>query len=198
MLPELGRHEQAMAAALEATDLYRPLAATALKLLRRIWRRLSTIWPTPCRSWARDEALAAAREATDLYRELAAARPEAFRPIWPCRSTISPPGCPSSGVARRRARRRKRRPISIAFSPRCAPEAFTPNLAVSLNTLSYVLWGLGRRAEALVAAVEAQALSRRSVSGKMIRGSRELWRASGIFSTNSDAGTELSHCDGRK
>ena len=52
------------------------------------------------------------------------------------------------------------------------PEAFTPNLAVSLNTLSYVLWGLGRRAEALVAAVEAQALSRRSVSGKMTRGSK--------------------------
>ena len=64
----------------------------------------------------REEALAAAEEAADLYRALAAAR----------------------------------------------PEAFTPYLATSLNTLANRLSELGRREEALAAAQEAAAL----VAGK--------------------------------
>ena len=43
---------------------------------------------------------------------------------------------------------------------RARPEAFTPNLALSLNTLANVLSELGRRQEALTAAQEAADLYR--------------------------------------
>ena len=63
----------------------------------------------------REDALAAAQEAASLYRALAAAR----------------------------------------------PDAFTPNLAMSLNNLAVMQSGLGRREDALAAAQEALALTER-------------------------------------
>ena len=181
-----------MAAALEATDLYRPLAATRPEAfaphlaasLNNLANALSELGAATRRSPRR------VRRPTSIAN---------WRPRGPKVQAGSGHVAQQSRRQDVRARASRggargggRGGRSLSRSRRGAPEAFTPNLAVSLNTLSYVLWGLGRRAEALVAAVEAQALSRRSVSGKMTRGSRKSWRASGIFSTNSEAGTELS------
>jgi Tetratricopeptide repeat len=80
-LSDLGRREDAFAAAQEATDTYRRLAAArpdaflpdlALSL-NNLGGRLSELG-------RREDALAAAQEATDIYRRLAAARPDAFLP----------------------------------------------------------------------------------------------------------------------
>ena len=77
----LGRHEDALAAAGEAADLYRRLAAarpdTFLPNLATSLSNLGKYFGDLGRS---EEALAAAQEATDIYRRLAAARPDAFLP----------------------------------------------------------------------------------------------------------------------
>ena len=103
----------------------------------------------------REEALAAAQEAAIFIAIWRGRVPRRSRPIWQARSTISPICCPLSAVARRRWRRRKRRLNIRRDLARARPEAFTPNLAGSLNNLANRLSDLGRREEALAAAQEA-------------------------------------------
>ncbi len=78
---DLGRREEALAAAQEAVDIRRRLAAARpdaflpdlASSLNNLGNRLSELG-------RREQALANAQEATDTYRRLAAARPDAFLP----------------------------------------------------------------------------------------------------------------------
>ena len=80
-LSELGRREEALAAAQEAADLYRDLArARPEAFTPDLAGSLNNLAACLSELGRREEALAAAQEAADLYRDLARARPEAFTP----------------------------------------------------------------------------------------------------------------------
>ena len=181
-LSELGRREEALAAAKEAAALYRDLARARPEAFTPNLAPRSTTSPTCSRSSA-----SARRRSPPPRRPSRSAatwrahgrRPS--RPIWPGRSTTSPTGSRSSASARRRRRRQGgRRALSrpgartarglhalsrrLAQQPRRhalrarparggarrrqggrralsrpgarAPEALTPDLAVSLNNLA--------------------------------------------------------------
>ena len=160
-LSDLGRREDALAAAQEAVDIRRRLAADRPDAflpdlagsLNNLGARLSDLG-------RREEALAAAQEAVDIRRRLAASRPDAFLPDLASSLKRSRPS--GTGDLGRRedalATRRKRPPTSIAAS---RPDAFRPDLAGSLNNLGAFLSGLGRREDALAAAQEATDIYRR-------------------------------------
>ena len=89
-LSDLGRREDALAAAHEATDLYRRLAAERPDAFRPdLAMSLNNLGNGLSDLGRREDALAAAHEAVDIRRRLAAERPDAFRPDLACRSTIS-------------------------------------------------------------------------------------------------------------
>ena len=80
-LSDLGRREAALAAAEEAAQLYRELAAARPDAFRpNLAVSLNNLASRLSDLGRREAALAAAEEAAQLYRELAAARPDAFRP----------------------------------------------------------------------------------------------------------------------
>jgi tetratricopeptide (TPR) repeat protein len=80
-LSDLGRREEALAAAVESADLYRALAAQRPDAFRPdLAMSLNTLANRLSALGRREEALAAAGEAVDAYRALAAQRPDAFRP----------------------------------------------------------------------------------------------------------------------
>ncbi len=78
-LSSLGRREEALAAAEEAADLYRALAAARPEAFTPyLAGSLSNLAAMLSELGRREEALAAAQEAVQIRRALAAARPEAF------------------------------------------------------------------------------------------------------------------------
>ncbi len=110
MLSELGRREDALAAAEEATGIYRRLAAERPDaFLPDLAMSLNNLGGRLSELGRREDALAAAEEAVEIRRRLAAER----------------------------------------------PDAFLPDLAGSLNNLGNRLSELGRREDALAAAEEA-------------------------------------------
>ncbi len=154
-LGDLGRREEALAAAQEAVKLYRTLAAARpdaftpylAMSLNNLANQLSAL------GW-REEALAAAQEGADFYRALAAARPDAFTPnlagsLNNLAGVLSDLGRREEALAAAQEAVELRRALAAAH-----PDAFTPDLAMSLNNLASVLSGLGRREEALAAAQE--------------------------------------------
>jgi tetratricopeptide (TPR) repeat protein len=87
-LRDLGRSEEALAAAEEAVGLYRTLAANRPDAFTPdLARSLCNLGNMLGALGRREEALARAEEAVGLYRALAA---KPFTPIWPCRSATSP------------------------------------------------------------------------------------------------------------
>jgi tetratricopeptide (TPR) repeat protein len=81
MLSELGEREAALAAAREAVELYRALAAQRPDAFRPdLAMSLNNLAAMLSELGEREAALAAAREAVELRRALAAQRPDAFRP----------------------------------------------------------------------------------------------------------------------
>jgi hypothetical protein len=96
----LWRGDEAVAAAQEARDIYRRLAAARpdaflpdlAMSLNILGNRLGDVdsrewWAADIRLGRQEAALAAAQEATDIYRHLAAARPDPSCPTSPIRST---------------------------------------------------------------------------------------------------------------
>ncbi len=80
-MSELGRREDALAAAEEATGIYRRLAAERPDaFLPDLAMSLNNLGGCLSELGRREDALAAAEEATGIYRRLAAERPDAFLP----------------------------------------------------------------------------------------------------------------------
>ena len=127
-LSELGRREDALAAAHEATDIYRRLAAARPDAflpnlacsLNNLGNRLSELG-------RREDALAATHEATDIYRRLAAARPDAFLPnLAMSLNNLGTRIRANSAGARTPSPPRRRRSISAAASPPRGPTPSSP------------------------------------------------------------------------
>ena len=155
-LSALGRREDALAAAQEATDLYRRLAAERPDAFRPdLAASLNNLGNMLSDLGRREDALAAAQEATDLYRRLAAERPDAFRPdlamsLNNLGNRLSDLGRREDALAAAQEAVDIRRRLAAE-----RPDAFRPDLAGSLNNLGNRLSDLGRREDALAAAQEA-------------------------------------------
>ncbi|MEO0361629.1 MAG: tetratricopeptide repeat protein, partial [Pseudomonadota bacterium] len=151
-----GRREEALAAAEEAVETYRPLAAArpdafapALAIsLSSLGIRLSALG-------RREEALAAEEEAVAIRRPLATARPDAFAPELA--ASLSNLGIRLSELGRREEALAAAEEAVETYRPLAAarPDAFAPELARSVSNLGFRLSDLGRREEALAATKEA-------------------------------------------
>ena len=153
-LSDLGRREDALAAAQEAVDLRRQLAAdrpdaflpdlaTSLNnlgnLLSDLGPRARTPSPPP---------------GGRRHPPRARRRPPRRLPPRPRRS-LNNLGTAQRPRAARGRPRRLRRPSTSAALAAARPDAFLPDLAMSLNNLGNRLSDLGRREDALAAANEA-------------------------------------------
>ena len=136
MLSELGRREEALAAAQEAADLYRGLAAERPDAFTPdLAMSLNNLANWLSELGRREEALAAAQEAADLYRGLAAARPDAFTPDL-AMSLNNLAKCFGPRATRGGAGGGARGGRSLSRAHVGAAEAFTRNAAISLSTLA--------------------------------------------------------------
>jgi len=155
-LSSLGRREEALAAAQDAVDFFRALAAARpdaftpdlAMALNNSAKMLSDLGQ-------REEALAAAQEAVDMRRAFAAARPDAFAPdlatsLNTLANMLSELGRREEALAAAQEAADMRRALTAA-----CPDVFAPVLATSLSNLTNMLSDLGRREEALLAAQEA-------------------------------------------
>ncbi|WP_114913236.1 tetratricopeptide repeat protein [Acidibrevibacterium fodinaquatile] len=160
-LSDLGRREDALAAAEEAVTLSRTLAAAQPDAFTPdLATSLNTLANCLSALGQREDALAAAEEAVTLRRALAAARPDAFTPdlamsLNNLAAFLSALGRREDALAAAEAAVTLRRDLAAA-----RPDVFTPDLAMSLNNLAAFLSALGRREDALAAAEEAVTLRR--------------------------------------
>ncbi|AWB07516.1 hypothetical protein A6A40_21065 (plasmid) [Azospirillum humicireducens] len=160
-LGELGRREDALAAATEAADLYRQLAKQRPDAFTpNLAMSLNNLAAFLSELGRREDALAAATEAADLFRQLAKQRPDAFTPnlaasLNNLAGRLSELGCREDALAAATEAVTLRRQLA-----KQRPDAFTPDLAMSLNNLANFLSELGRREDALAAATEAADLYR--------------------------------------
>ncbi len=155
-LGALGRREEALAAAGEAVNIRRELAAARPDAFRpNLAASLNNLANMLSDLGRREEALAAAGEASNVYRELAAARPDAFRPDLA--ASLNNLANRLSDLGRREEALSAAGEASNVYRELAAarPDAFRPDLAASLNNLANRLSDLGRREEALSAAGEA-------------------------------------------
>lgn len=166
-LSHLGKREEALAAAQEAVELYRRLAAArpdaftpglAASLLN-LGNQMGDLG-------RREEALAVAQEAAKLYRRLDAVRPEAFTPdlalsLNNLANRLSDVGRREQALAAAQEAVEIRRRLVAA-----QPDAFASDLAMSLNNLAGNLRDHGRCEEALSAAQEAIELVRRLAAAR--------------------------------
>jgi tetratricopeptide (TPR) repeat protein len=160
-LSDLGRREEALAAAEEATTLYRELAAQRRDAFQPdLAGSLNSLAKMLSDLGRREPALATAEEAAALYRELAAQRPDAFRPDLA--ASLNSLANTLSALGRREPALAMAEEAAALYRELAAerPEAFRPDLARSLNSLANRLSDLGRREEALAAAEEATTLYR--------------------------------------
>ncbi len=155
-LSDLGRREEALAAADEAVSVYRRLAADRPDaFLPYLAASLNNLGNMLSDLGRREEALAAAVEAVSIRRRLAADRPDAFLP------DLAGSLNNLSAMLRDLGRRKEALAAAdeaVSIRRRLAadrPDAFRPDLAMSLNNLSASLSDLGRQEEALAAADEA-------------------------------------------
>jgi len=160
-LGELGRREEALAAARQAVDLRRELAARRPDAFNpNLAASLNNLAKFLSELGRREEALDAARQAVDLRRELAARRPDAFNPDLAM--SLNNLAKFLSELGRREEALDAARQAVDLYRELAAhrPDAFNPNLAASLNNLAKFLSELGRREEALDAARQAVDLYR--------------------------------------
>jgi tetratricopeptide (TPR) repeat protein len=160
-LSDLGEREAALAAAREAADLYRALAAQRPDAFRPdLAMSLNNLATMLSELGEREAALAAAREAADLYRALAAQRPDAFRPDLAM--SLDNLATMLSELGEREAALAAAREAADLYRELAAqrPDAFRPYLAGSLDNLATMLSELGEREAALAAAREAAELYR--------------------------------------
>ena len=160
-MADLGRPEVGLAAAEEATGIYRELAAARPDAHRPDLAVLLTTLAARLGGLGRaEEALAAAEEATGIYRELARAHPDAYRPglarsLANLAAGLSDVGRAEEALAAIEESVTIRRELAQAH-----PDAYRSGLAWSLAALSGRLSRLGRREEGLAAAEEATGIYR--------------------------------------
>ncbi len=160
-LRDLGEREAALAAAREAVELRRTLAAQRPDAFRPdLAASLNTLAAMLRELGEREAALAAAREAAELHRALAAQRPDAFRPDLAM--SLNNLAAMLRELGEREAALAAAREAAELYRALAAqrPDAFRPYLAGSLNNLAPMLSELGEREAALAAAREAVDLRR--------------------------------------
>jgi hypothetical protein len=160
-LGEVGRREEALAAAQEAIAIYRQLAeASPAAHLPDLAGSLNNLGVSLTDVGRREEALAAAQEAIAIYRQLAEASPAAHLPDLA--GSLSNLGNRLGEVGRREeALAAAQEAIAIYRQlAEASPAAYLPDLATSLSNLGNRLGEVGRREEALAAAQEAVAIRR--------------------------------------
>ena len=155
---ELGDREVALAAAREAAELYRALAAQRPDAFRPdLAMSLNNLANMLSDLGEHEAALAAAREAVELYRALAAQRSDAFRPdlatsLNNLALSLSDLGEREAALAAAREAVDIRRALAAQ-----RPDAFRHDLARSLSVLAGCLEAAGQIEAALAADVEAMA-----------------------------------------
>jgi tetratricopeptide (TPR) repeat protein len=161
-LSDLGRRDEALAAAVKALGLYSALAEAHPDIYTPdLALSLNTLAISLSQLGRRDEALPAAEEAVHLNLALAEAGPGAFTQHYLARSLSSLSTCLSNlgrleqALFPAQEAVRLHRTLTDAF-----PRAFTPDLAKSLNNLALVLGPLNKGNDALAAAEEAVRLYR--------------------------------------
>ena len=144
-LSDLGRREEALAAAQEAVDIHRRLAHARpddfLPDLASSVNNLGICFPTSGAA----EALAASEDVIDIHRRLAQTRPDAFLRVLALSLTNLGLHLRSVGL-RENALAASLEAVDIR---RCLaqarPGAFLPDLATSLNNIGGMLASLGQR-----------------------------------------------------
>ena len=161
-LSEVGRREEALAAAEEAVAIRRRLAEQNPQAYEPyLAMSLNNLARSLAEMGRREEALSAAEEAVAIRRRLAKQNPQAYEPDLALSLTALAAVLSYMG----------RREEALAAAEKAAglyrrlaeqnPQAYEPDLALSLNNLAAMLSDLGRRKEALAAAEEAAGLYRR-------------------------------------
>jgi tetratricopeptide (TPR) repeat protein len=161
-LGKVGKREEAVAAAREATDINRQLAAERPdSFLPELARSLNNLGNHLSDLGRREEALAAAREATDVNRRLVAERPAAF--LLDLAISLQHLVAHLSDLGQREEALGAAREEFDIYRRLAAerPDTFLPYLALSLSSLGVRLNGLGPREEVLAAAREAIDIERR-------------------------------------
>jgi tetratricopeptide (TPR) repeat protein len=160
-LRELGRREDALAAAEEAVRLYRALAAARPDAFApNLAASLNNVANGLSALGRREDALAAAEEAVRLRRGLAAARPDAFTPdlalsLNNVAAMLGNLGQWDGALAAVQEAEHLYRALTAT-----RPDAFTPDLAASLSNVAAMLGNLGQWEKALASAEEAVRLFR--------------------------------------
>jgi predicted regulator of Ras-like GTPase activity (Roadblock/LC7/MglB family) len=152
----LNRLEEALAAAVEATEIYRRLAAVQPDAFDAVLARsLSNLGTSYSELNRREEALAAAVEATELFGRLAAVHPDAFD--GDLAASLSNLGNRFSESNRREEALTTSVEATEIYRRLAAvqPDEFDGVLAASLSNLGTSYSELNRREEALRASVEA-------------------------------------------
>ena len=151
-LSDLGQREAALAAAQEAVDLYRALAAARPDAFTPdLAGSLNNLASFLSDLGQREAALIAAQEAVDLRRALAAVLPDAFTPnlamsLNNLANMLSALGQREAALIAAQEAVDLRRALAAA-----RPDAFTPNLAMSLSVLADRLEEVDRITEAVAA-----------------------------------------------
>jgi tetratricopeptide (TPR) repeat protein len=159
-LADLGRQEQALAAAEEAVVIYRRLAIQRPEISPTLAMSLNNLGLRLSELGRREEALAATQDAVEVYRTLAEARPEAFLPNL---------ALSLNNLSNRQGEmgRRKEALLSISEAVEIRrklaeqrPEMALPDLAGSLTNRSICQSELGDHEGALKSSTEAVDLYR--------------------------------------
>ena len=162
MLSALGRREDALAAAQEATDLYRRLSAERPDTFNLdLSMSLNNLASTLADLGRRKDALDAAEEAADLCRRLADQRSDVFTPDLAASLNNQAKMLAEFGHHEDALDTAKE---AVGLYRRLddeRPDAFSPDLAMSLYNMAIMLSVLGRQEDALDAAAEAADLRRR-------------------------------------
>ena len=191
-----GRVGEATAASEEAVRLYRQLAADDPAAYEpSLARALSNLGNRMSDAGRVGEATAASEEAVRLYRQLAADDPAAYEPSLAMAMTNLrtldgahlpkrlAPRRDDAAAASREAVDIRRRLAEVN------PEAYLPDLAMSLNNLGIALSGAGRVGEATAASEEAVRLYRQLAADDPAAYEPSLARAlSNLGNRMSDAG----------
>jgi tetratricopeptide (TPR) repeat protein len=162
-LSHLGRPEEALTAAGEATGVYRVLvAARPDAFLRDFATSLNNLGNRLAELGQDEDALAAAQEAIDIRRRLAAAHPDVFL-LRDLGDSLNSEGLHLTGLGRSEEGLTAVQEATDIYRRVAAarPDAFLPGLAISLINLGKISNALGRHEDALATAQEATDVYRR-------------------------------------
>ncbi len=159
---DLGRREEALAAAARAVEIRERLAKRNPDAFEPdLAGSLSNLGAFHSDLGRREEALAAAARAVEIRERLAKRNPDAFEPDL-AGSLNNLGSCHSYLGRREEALAAEARAVEIRERlAKRNPDAFEPYLAMSLNNLGLFHSDLGRREEALAAAARAVEISER-------------------------------------